>query len=128
MYTSYFPHIFFSDSLNVRNEAALTGSMSANSGSLGVSTYLKWTLGWPYSSGSNIHDKLVVKIDGGVTCCKAYSSLASLTDNYRTYTALWINTKANTSIYWLPTRSSGTSTTFKINNVRNPNPVDFATY
>ena len=110
------------------NTVATTSSMSANSANLGASTYLKWTVGWPYSSGSNIHDKILVKIDGGITCCRAYSSLASLSDKYMTYTALWTNTKANISVYQMPSRSSGTSTTFKINNVINPNPVNYATY
>ena len=89
---------------------------------------MQWTIGWPYSSGSNVHDKIVMKIDGGVTCCRAFSSLDYLTDNYQTYTVLWANTKANTTIYQMPARSSGTSTNFRINNVINPNPVDFANY
>ena len=127
-YTSYFPHIYFSDSLNVRNTVSSTGSFSANSGYLGASTYLQWTVGWPYNSGTAIWDKLVLKIDGGVTCCRAFSSLDHLTDNYMTYTVLWANTKANTTVYDMPARNSGTSTTFRINNVINPQPVNHATY
>ena len=102
--------------------------MSANSGTQGASTYLKWTVGWPYSSGSNIHDKFTTKITGGVTCCSPYSSLDNFSDQYLSYTLLWTNLKANYSVYVLPTRSSGTSTTFRINNVVNPNPVNYATY
>ena len=128
LYTSYFPDIYFSDSLNVQNTIPSPGSMSANSGSLGASTYLKHTTSWPYSSGSNHWDKVSVQIEGGITCCRSYSSLASFSDNYGTYTALWVNTKANTSVYRMIGRSSGASTTFRINNVINPNPVDYATY
>ena len=95
---------------------------------IGSSTYHQWTVSWPYSTGAGPDDKLLVKMTGGVTCCRSYSSLASLTDNYRTYTALWTNTKANTSVYQLASRSSGTSTTFRINNVINPNPVNYADY
>ena len=69
-----------------------------------------------------------MKIDGGVTCCRSYSSLASISDNYISYTKLWVNTKANTSVYTLPNRNSGTSTTLRINNVINPNPVAYDTY
>jgi hypothetical protein len=83
---------------------------------------------WPYSTGSSIQDKILVSIDGGITCCRAYSSLAVLSDQWNTYTQLWVNTKANTSVYQMPSRSSGTSTTFRINNVINPNPVAYATY
>lgn len=69
-----------------------------------------------------------MKINGGMTCCSPFSSLSSLTDNYQAYTALWVNTAANTSVYVLANRGSGTSTTFYINNVVNPQPVSFATY
>jgi hypothetical protein len=75
-----------------------------------------------------VWDKLVFKMNGGATCCRSFSSLAVLTDNYVTYTPLWINTKANTSVYVLASRSGGTSTTFYINNIINPNPVNYATY
>ena len=69
-----------------------------------------------------------VKIDGGVTCCSAYSNLATLSDQWITYTKLWVNTKANTTIYQMPARSSGTSSTLRVNNAINPNPVDFDVY
>ena len=102
--------------------------MSANSNTMGATTYLKYTISWPYNSGSNHWDKIAITIDGGATCCQSYSSLASFSDNYNSYTALWINTKANTSVYQMIGRSSGTSITFRFNNARNPNPVDYATY
>jgi len=106
-----------------------SGNINANYGYMGASTYLYWTLGWPYSTGSNSWDKLVVKINGGVTCCSAFSNLAYLTDTSGvTYTALWVNTNANISVYIQATKSSGTTTTFRINNVVNPNPVSYATY
>jgi hypothetical protein len=89
---------------------------------------MSWSLGWPYSTGTNVWDKLVMKINGGMTCCSPFTSLSSLTDNYQTYTALWINTAANTSVYVLANRGSGISTTFYINNVINPYPVSFDTY
>ena len=127
-YTSYFPEVYYSDSINVRTTSINTGSLSRSNSYLGASNYHYWTTGWPYSSGTNVWDKIVMKIDGGVTCCSAYSSLDSLTDNYITYTVLWANTKTNTTVYDMPARSSGTSTTFRINNVINPNPVNFATY
>lgn len=126
-YSSYFPMIYFSDSLNVKNASTSTGSLSANNGYLGASTYLTWTLGWPYSSGSNVWDKMVLRLNGGVTCCRAFSSL-TLSDNMTGYTNLWINTRANVSVYIMPSRSSSTSTRFYINNVINPNPVSYATY
>ena len=90
---------------------------------------MSWAFGWPYSSGSNVWDKLVMKINGGMTCCSPYSSLSTLTDNYgNTLNKLWVNTAANISVYTLLSRSSGVSTTIYINNVINPQPVSFATY
>ena len=136
VYTSYFPNIFFSDSFNI-NSTTTKGTVSANpaSGNLGASTYSSSNnyyrinaISWPYNSGSQNWDKLVFKMKGGATCCRVFSSLAVLTDNYVTYTPLWINTRANTSVYILASRSGGTSTTFYINNIVNPNPVDYANY
>ena len=128
VYTSYFPHLYYSDSINIRSTSQGAGNLSPSNNYLGSSTYHQWSINWPYSSGSNVHDKIAVKMSGGITCCRAYSSLASLSDNYITYTALWVNTKANTSVYQMPSRSSGSSTNFRINNVINPNAVNFADY
>ena len=128
VYTSFFPQVYYSDSINIRTTVINTGSLTKSNSYLGNSNYHYWAVGWPYSSGSNVHDKIALKIEGGVTCCSPYSSLDHLTDQYHTYSVLWANTKANTTIYQMPSRSSGTSTTFRINNVVNPNPVDFATY
>ena len=127
VYNSYFPNIYYSHS-QLRNTAVATGSLTPNTNTLGSSTYQYWTVSWPYSSGSNTWDKISVKIDGGATCCSSFTNLAVLSDNYVTYTPLWINTKANTTIYIMPTRSSGTSSTLRINNVVNPNGVNYPVY
>ena len=89
---------------------------------------MSWSLGWPYSSGNSVWDKLVMKINGGMACCSPFTSLASLSDNYQGYTALWVNPAANTSVYVLANRGAGTSTTFYLNNVVNPYPVSYASY
>lgn len=127
-YTSSFPNIYFSDSINIRNTAKSTNSLSANNGYHGASTYYYWTIGWPYSSSGNIDDKIVMKIKGGATCCSPFSSLSTLSDNYTYYTNLWINTKANTSVYAMPSRSVSTTIRLYISNVVNPNPVSYNTY
>ena len=127
VYTSYFPNIYYSHS-NLYNTTVSTGTLTPSNNYLGTSNYHYWTVDWPYSSGSNVWDKISVNIDGGVTCCSAYSNLATLSDQWITYTKLWVNTKANTTIYQMPQRSLGTSSTFSVNNVVNPNPVDFDVY
>lgn len=105
----------------------MAGALSVSNGNHGASTSFYWDQGWPYNSGSNVWDKFVLKISGGATCCNAYSNLY-ISDNITSYTALWVNTKANTSVYVLPSRSSSVNTRFYINNVINPNPVSYLTY
>lgn len=128
VYSSYFPNIYWSDSINVRNTARSSGSLSAGNGYLGESTYLYWNVAWPYTSGTSVSDKLVVKMNGGATCCSPYSSLATLSDNYTTYIKLWVNTQANTTVYEMTSRPQSTSIRLYINNVVNPNPVSYETY
>lgn len=129
IYYSYFPNIYYSDSIDLRNTVQSTGSLSPTTNSLGNSNQHKWSFSWPYNSGSNVWDKILVQIHGGITCCQSYSSLASFSDQYGGFTALWVNTKANTTVYQMKgSRSTGQSMTFYINNVINPNPVNYADY
>lgn len=128
VYTSYFANAYFSDSINIRNTGRATGTLTQSSSYLGNSGHLYFNVNWPYSSGSNVWDKLVFKISGGATCCSSFSSLAVISNNYTTLTQLWVNTKANTSVYVLPSLSQSTSIRMYVNNVNNPNPVSYNTY
>lgn len=129
LYTSSFPNIYYSDSMNVQATSVSSGSLAVSTGAHGSGANMNWYVVWPYNTGSASADKLVMKINGGMTCCRAFSSLSYLTDNYGvTYTALWTNNAANTTVYIQATRSSGVGITFYINDVINPNPVSYATY
>lgn len=129
LYTSSFPNIYYSDSMNIQPTSLSSGSVAPNTGYHGSGAYMYWSLTWPYTTGSATADKLVMKINGGITCCRAFSSLSYLTDSHGvTYTALWTNNAANTTVYIQATKGSGSSVTFYINNVINPYPVSYATY
>jgi hypothetical protein len=80
MYTSFFPNIYYSDSIHIQATTIITGTYSPVSTTVGATTTEQWSISWPYSSTSGT-DKLVIKLSGGITCCKAFSSLA-LGDQY----------------------------------------------
>lgn len=129
-YTSYFPSLYTSDSVNRGIPSAISGSLlfsSANRGA-GSTHYISTT--WPYSSNYNdISQKIVLKVGGGVTCCVAFSTL-SLADSYTGsgYTLLWTDKVSNTSVYRTPSISSSIGLNLQITGAVNPYPIQKDTY
>lgn len=130
VYTSNFPNLYSSDSINRGVPAAMSGSLSFASNSRGASTYHYIATSWPYSSNYNdISQKVTLKLGGGITCCNAFSSF-TLSDN-RTgsgYTLLWTDIVSNISVYRTPSITGGWSTDLRILNVVNPYPIQKETY
>ncbi len=129
VYTSYFPNIYYSDSINTAVPANLGGSIGISNNNRGASTnHHMFIADWPYNSNSaDVSQKIVLKIAGGITCCQSFNSL-TLTDSQTGYTLLWSNPNANTSVYETPSKGINTDTYWYINNVVNPNQVSFQTY
>jgi hypothetical protein len=129
-YTSYFPNIYISDSINVGAPADLGGSIAmsdSNRGTTSTSHYMG-IADWPYDSDSNdVSQKIVMKIYGGITCCQSFTSL-TLSDSQTTPTLIWANPNTNTSVYRTPSKSMYTNTNLYISGVNNPNQVSYQTY
>lgn len=127
-YRSYWPSIYLSDSINIGSQSSISGSLTASNGYRGSNTNHYIGTSWPYSSTySDISQKIVLKIGGGITCCQSFSSL-SLSDSQTSYTLLWTDTTANMSVYRTPSKSISTSTNLYINNINNPYPYQKWTY
>lgn len=128
-YTSYFPSLYASDSVNRGIPSALSGSLSFSNSNRGAGSTHYIATTWPYSSNYNdISQKVVLKVGGGILCCVAFSSL-TLTDN-RTgsgYTLLWTDKVANISVYRTPSLSVST-TDLQVSGAVNPYPIQKATY
>lgn len=63
IYTSYFPNIYYSDSININVPSNLGGSIAMTSSSRGATNDHYLNLNWPYSSSStDVSQKLVFKI------------------------------------------------------------------
>lgn len=124
MYTSYFPNLYISDSVNVGVPSSLGGSVTMATSQRGASTNHYMGLSWPYNSNSGyISQKTVMKISKGITCCQSFSSLSLNDTQSSTYTLLWTNPFVNISVYRTPTKSVSTSTNWHILSVVNPNQV-----
>jgi hypothetical protein len=127
LYTSYFPNLYYSDSINVGVPSSLSGSIVVSGPNRGASSTHYTAVSWPYSSNSgDVSQKIVMKIYGGITCCRAFTSL-SLSDDQTGYTLLWANAGTNTSVYVTPSKST-ISTNWYISGVINPNQVSYQTY
>jgi hypothetical protein len=117
-----------SDSVNIGSQSSVSGSLTASSYNRGALTNHYIGTSWPYTSANtDISQKVVLKIGGGITCCQSFSSL-SLSDSQTSYTLLWTDTIANISVYRTPSKSATTSTNLYINNVYNPYPYQKWTY
>lgn len=127
-YTSNFPSIFVSDSYNRGIPTQLGGTFSRANSNRGTSTYHYLTVNWPYtSSSSDVSQKLVMKIHGGITCCNSYSNFYLYDTSVGNYVVLWTDTVANITVYETPTHSA-VSTAIRIQGVKNPYPYQKETY
>jgi hypothetical protein len=118
-YSSYWPSVYLSDSINMGSSTAISGSLAQSASNRGASSTQYVTISWPYSSNAgDVSQKVVLKLAGGVTCCNSFSNM-NLRDNGVSYTLLWRDTKANVSVYQTPSRSSG-SVDMWITGVINP--------
>jgi hypothetical protein len=125
-YYSNFPSVYFSDSVNVGIPADITTmTYVPSSYSRGATTNNKFALTWPYTSSSN--QKLVLKVNGGITCCNAFANFY-LKDDVNTYTPLWSNSKANVTIYTTPSYAINLAKNIYIMNVVNPYTYQRDTY
>lgn len=123
-YTSYFPSVYASDSINRGVPTVVSGSLSRSTSNRGSSTYHYISTSWPYSSNYNdISQKMLMKINGGVTACAAFSSFTLSDNNTGSYTLLWTNKISNISVYRTPSQSVGVATNIKFNNIVNPYPI-----
>ena len=76
-FTSNFPSVYVSDSHNIGTPQSVSGSLVRSSSNRGASTDHYVTMNWPYSSNYNdISEKIVMKIEGGITCCNTYDNFA----------------------------------------------------
>lgn len=130
IFTSYFPNVYYSDSVNVGVPTNLGGSFTRSNnyrGATNVNHYMN--LNWPYNSNSgDVSQKIVMKIYGGITCCQSFVNLYMNDSQSSTYTPLWTNSAANVSVYITPTKGSGTNTNWFIKGINNPNEVSYQTY
>jgi hypothetical protein len=130
-YTSYFPSVYASDSVNRGIPSPISGSLAFSSANRGAGATHYMSTSWPYSSNFNdISQKVVLKVRGGITCCTSFANLG-LTDN-RTggsaYTLLWTDKVTNISVYRTPSITGTLSTDLQITGVTNPYPYQKQTY
>lgn len=127
LYTSFFPNIYYSDSINIVIPSNLGGSIAMTNSARGVANYHYLNLNWPYNSNNaDSSQKFVFKIEGGITSCNAFSGL-SITDSQGGYTLIWSNTGTNTSVYEIPSKGI-VNTNITINTPTNPQLVHYWTY
>lgn len=123
-YTSYFPSVYASDSINRGVPTVISGSIARSTSSRGTSAYHYFTTGWPYSSNYNdVSQKMLMKINGGVTCCASFSSFTLSDNNTGSYSLLWTNKISNISVYRTPSQSNGVNTNIQVNGIVNPYPI-----
>jgi hypothetical protein len=122
VYTSYFPNIFISQSNSTATPASLGGSLTRSNSARGASTNHYMNFNWPYTSSSASSEKIVMKISGGITCCRSFTSLV-LNDSQSSYSVLWSNPNTNTTVYSTPSKGLNVNTNWCILNVINPNQV-----
>lgn len=127
IYTSFFPNVYQSDSINAGVPSNLGGSFTRSNnfrGATNVDHYMN--LNWPYNSNSaDVSQKIVMKIYGGITCCQNFASLYMNDSQASVYNLLWTNSAANTSVYATPSKAVSTNTNWFIKGVNNPNQVNF---
>jgi len=111
-YYTYWDSIFYIDSVNVGVPGTFSSNLQRSSGAHGSSNgYLYFnSVSWPYTSNVNdISEKVVLKIEGGITCCRAYDDFYMRDDSQGTWTELWTDKVANITVYRTPSRSSGSN-------------------
>ena len=60
-------------------------------------------MNWPYSSNYNdISEKVVLKVEGGITCCNSFSSMYFDSNRTGSFSLLWRDNVANISVYRTP--------------------------
>ena len=129
VHTSNFPSVYISDSENIGVPTVISGSLSRANSARGGSTYHYVNINWPYSSNYNdISQKVVMKIEGGITCCNNYDSFVLDDNRTSSYTELWTDKVANITVYRTPSITNGYSTQMQIKNVVNPYPIQKETY
>ena len=97
VYVSEFPSVYVSDSHNRVVPSSISGSLQRSSSERGASSTFYTVINWPYDSRSpDVTEKIVMKIQGGITCCQNYDSF--VLDDTRTsgdINELWTNKLAN---------------------------------
>lgn len=125
-YTSYFPSVYASDTVNrgVPQVIPNTTALSLSNTTRGASSYYRFNLNWPYSSSnSDISQKMTMKINGGVTCCTSFPSFSLYNTGTGTQTLLWTNKISNISVYRTGSISSGANIEIRLNSHVNPYPI-----
>lgn len=129
VWTSNFPSVYVSDSHNIGIPTNISASLSRSNSDRGSSGYQYLNMYWPYSSNYNdVSEKVVMKIEGGITCCNNYDNFYLDDNRTSAYTELWTDKVANITVYRTPSRSYNTYTQVQIMNVVNPYPYQKDTY
>lgn len=93
-------------------------------GSPSISGQLSFS--WPFDSNSNVYEsKIAININGGYSATWPSIDAVTFVDaspGTGTYQLLWVNKNLNKFVFVMPQKSSGTSTTLYINNLKNPYP------
>lgn len=125
LYTSYFPNIYYSKSININIPTNLGGSIAMTNAARGALNYHYLNLNWPYSSDStDSSQKLVFKMEGGLTSCNTFTSLSLVDSQSSTYTLLWRNTGLNISVFETPSKNI-VNTNLTISQPTNPQLVHY---
>lgn len=130
IFTSNFPSVFISDSHNIGIPTSISGSLARSNSNRGTTSAYQYTnIYWPYSSNYNdISEKMVMKIEGGITCCNSYDNFVLDDNQVGSYTELWTDKTANMTVYRTPTHSNNLYTQIQIKNVNNPHPYQKEEY
>lgn len=100
--------MYVSDSINIGVPATISGNFYSTNYNRGAGSTQYTSITWPYSSDYNdISQKIVMKIQGGITCCQNYANFV-LDDNRtgaNSLVELWKNTVANITVYRTPSLS-----------------------
>ena len=129
IYTSNFPSVYISDSHNIGIPTSISGSLARSNSNRGSSSYHYFNIYWPYSSNyGDISEKVVMKIQGGITCCNNYDNFVLDDNRTSSYTELWTDKVANLTVYRTPSISNNQYTQLQILNVVNPYPYQRDTY
>lgn len=127
IYTSFFPELYVSDSVNINPTPVSLGTtyyMSNNVYGTGTSHYLNFN--WPQTSSNTVSEKTLVSLVGGILCCTSISSL-TFSAQSTGFGILWANTKANVVVLATPSLSA-VATNFYISSLVNPYPYQVSSY